>query len=194
MRMVVGLGNPGPEYEETRHNVGFFVLDQMAAGLSVPFERERKWKAEMAKTPEGLFLVKPQTYMNLSGEAVQRLCSFHRISPAELLVVVDDMDLPFGRLRLRREGSAGGHNGLRSIFQHLGTTSVARLKVGVGRPDNSTPGAAHVLGKFREEERSLLEKVGNAAIEAVLDVAALGLEQAMNRHNVRRAVGEEGNA
>lgn len=182
--MVVGLGNPGKQYEETRHNVGWMVLDRLAerAGWS-----GRVKAREAAAVVRGryagldLVLVKPTTYMNLSGVAVRKVLARERAPLAELLVVVDDFALPLGRLRLREQGSAGGHNGLRSIIGELGNQKFARLRVGIGEPSRGA--VDHVLSRFRNDERALLDEVLDAAASAVEDWAREGAARAASRWN-----------
>lgn len=184
-RLIVGLGNPGKKYAETRHNIGFMVLDSLADKAGVHFADEKRWKTQIAK--DGMrYLLKPQTFMNESGVAVAKVAAFYKIEPAEVLVVYDDLDLPLGRLRLRGAGSAGGHNGMRSIISHLGTQSFPRLRIGIGRAEREAVG--HVLGKFRTEERSELEKSVKNAVLAVALIAGQGLSAAMTRFNAPPAV------
>jgi PTH1 family peptidyl-tRNA hydrolase len=180
-RLLVGLGNPGREYTGTRHNIGFMVLDRMAAAAGAQFRAEKKWQAEVAVAGD-VWLCKPQTYMNLSGESVGALARFHKIDPAAVLVVLDDMALPLGRLRFRERGSAGGHNGLQNILDHLGTQDVPRLRIGIGPAD---PGAAtnHVLGRFAVDERPLVEQALDRAVEAIQFAQSQDLPAAMNRFN-----------
>ena len=150
--VVVGLGNPGRQYENTRHNAGFMVLDRLALLAGVPFESKPKWQSHVAKLPgSGILLVKPQCFMNLSGRPVRQIAAFHKWTPEQILVVYDDVALPLGKLRFREKGSAGGHNGIKSMIEHLGGDAFPRLKVGIGgsEPGNMT---GHVLGTFREEE------------------------------------------
>ena len=183
IRLIAGLGNPGGDYAKTRHNVGFLVLDRMAAQAGVRFVREKKWRAEIARVGD-LWLVKPQTFMNASGEAVSAVASFYRIGPGACLVVYDDKDLPFGRLRLRSSGSAGGHNGVKSVIAHLGTEDFPRLRFGIGAPERA--GAAvidHVLGGFSPLESQMLEKRLDRAVEALNYSARHGFPQAMNLFN-----------
>lgn len=183
IRLLVGLGNPGREYAGTRHNVGWMILDRLAASAGARFVLEKKWRAEVARV-QGLWLVKPQTFMNLSGEAVGAVASFYRIAPAECLAVYDDKDLPFGVLRLREDGSAGGHNGMKSLISHLGTASFPRLRFGIGAPRAGGPDTVgHVLGGFNEAERVLLEKRLDRAVEALNYAARLGFPKAMNLFN-----------
>ena len=184
LRLIAGLGNPGKRYAGTRHNIGFLVLDRLAEGLGIAFREEKKWKAEVAKTADGgLWLVKPQTFMNLSGEAVGTLARFLRVEPAAVLAVVDDIDLPWGKLRLREKGSAGGHNGLRSLIQHLGTDAIPRLRVGVGRPDGPADVVGHVLGRFSPEEKAGLASLLDRATVCVSTARRSGLAAAMNEFN-----------
>ncbi len=183
IRLVAGLGNPGREYAGTRHNVGFLVLDRLAARLRANFAREGKWKAEVARAG-GLVLVKPQTYMNLSGEAVGAVARFYQIKPGECLAVYDDKDLPFGQLRLRESGSAGGHNGVKSLIAHLGTQDFPRLRFGIGAARGGGGGlVSHVLGDFSADERAGLEKELDRAVEAIDYALLSGFPQAMNRYN-----------
>lgn len=180
LRLIVGLGNPGREYRETRHNVGFMILDRLAARERADFRTEKSWQAEVARAGD-LFLCKPLTFMNLSGESVRPLCQFYKIEPAEVLVILDDMALPLGKLRLRANGSAGGHNGLQSVIEHLGTPSVPRLRVGIGAAPGEATG--HVLGRFTLEEKAALEQSLDRALEAIECAKEKGLEAAMNTYN-----------
>jgi len=188
-RLLVGLGNPGREYAGTRHNVGFMVLDRLAAAWGAAFRADKKWQAEVAvassQNPCGtgdVWLCKPQTYMNLSGESVGEIARFYKIEPARVFVILDDMALPLGRLRLRERGTAGGHNGLQSILDHLGTQDIPRLRIGIG---SAEPGAAvgHVLGRFAVDERPLVEQSLDRAVEAVRFAQENDLPSAMNRFN-----------
>jgi peptidyl-tRNA hydrolase, PTH1 family len=184
-RLIVGLGNPGKEYRDTRHNVGFMVVDELAARLGVSFTEEKRWHGLLAKFSEG-WLFKPQTYMNESGRAVRAVSQFYKITPAETLIVYDDVDLPLGRLRLRLAGSAGGHNGMRSLIASLGTDAFPRLKLGIAT-DSGRPGGdrlvGHVLGKFSAEEKPLLDSVLGRAADAVTLALKSGIGAAMNLFN-----------
>jgi len=180
-RLIVGLGNPGRKYVETRHNVGFMVIDQMAAEGSLRFAEEKRWKSQISKDSDK-FLLKPQTYMNDSGFAVSKVSSFYKIDADQILIIYDDLDLNFGQLRIRGQGSAGGHNGVRSIISHLGTENFPRLRVGIGRKDGES--SDHVLGKFSIEERSILEKSIKEAVLAVTWISEQGISAAMTRFNV----------
>lgn len=178
IRLVAGLGNPGREYQRTRHNVGFMVLDRLAADAQLPWEYAEKWKAGWAKSD--VFLVKPATYMNRSGEAVAAIANFYKIAAEEILIVLDDFALPLGRLRLRTQGSAGGHNGLESVLEHFGSDAVPRLRVGIGSAASATD---YVLGRFFEEEQPLLDATLRRAADAVKCAIDKGLIAAMNLFN-----------
>lgn len=180
IRLVAGLGNPGREYQRTRHNVGFMVLDRLAADAQLPWEYAEKWKAGWAKSD--VFLVKPATYMNRSGEAVAAIASFYKIASEEILIVLDDFALPLGRLRLRTQGSAGGHNGLESVLEHFGSDAVPRLRVGIGSAP-SVGATDYVLGRFFEEEQPLLDATLRRAADAVKCAIDKGLIAAMNLFN-----------
>ena len=184
--LVVGLGNPGPKYEWTRHNMGFLVVDQLADRLDIPVQR-LKFKALTNTAVLGgrsVLLMKPTTYMNLSGESVGRAARFYKIPPERVLVISDDVALPQGRLRLRRGGSDGGHNGLKSIIQHLGTDQFPRLKVGVGgKPHPDSDMADWVLGKFTGQDRKTMEEAIDRAADAVTVLLQHGMDQAMSSYN-----------
>ena len=180
IRLVAGLGNPGREYQRTRHNVGFMVLDRLAVDAQLPWEFSAKWNAGWAKSD--VTLVKPATFMNRSGEAVAVIANFYKIAAEEVLVVLDDFALPLGRLRLRAQGSSGGHNGLESIFEHFGTEGVPRLRVGIGAAP--VQGATdYVLSRFFEEEQPLLDATIRHAADAVKCAIDKGLIAAMNLFN-----------
>lgn len=191
LQLLVGLGNPGPRYAETRHNVGFMALERMAAAASTSFRSQTRLQglvAEIGHGEERLRLLMPQTYMNESGRSIRAALDWYRFDASQLLVLVDDMDLPLGRLRLRASGSAGGHNGLKSAIQHLGTTEFARLRIGIGAPaDNPAERRArtlsHVLGRFQPEERPVLESVLTEVAAGVGLLRRVGLERAGNRLN-----------
>src|SRR5947209_6825381 len=166
MKAIVGLGNPGSEYVGTRHNVGFDVVDEVARRWGV---RLRPWKsaADLAVVAgRGVVLAEPRTFMNASGEAVSRIAQFHKIDPQDILVVVDEVQLPLGKLRMRRSGSAGGHNGLKSIIQHVGD-QFPRLRIGIGRGDPQWDLADHVLSRFAADEREAVTDAVNRAADAV---------------------------
>jgi len=180
---IIGLGNPGRQYENTRHNAGFMVLDRLALLAGVPFESKPKWQSHVAKLPgSGILLVKPQCFMNLSGRPIRQIAAFHKWTPEQILVVYDDTSLPLGKLRFREKGSAGGHNGIKSLIEHLGDDAFPRLKVGIGasEPGNLT---GHVLGTFREEEREVLENTLARAVAAVQLALSQGLPAAASFYN-----------
>lgn len=186
--MVVGLGNPGREYAGTRHNVGFAVLDRLAGRYDCSFRNRWKFSAGVAEftlNGEKVVLVKPQTYMNRSGAAVAALLRWRKITPAELLVVVDDADLPLGQIRLRASGGSGGHNGLRSIIESLGGgDEFARLRVGIGRHGPVGEDITdHVLGEFSPQERGAAAQAIEQAAEAAECCVKEGLTPAMNQFN-----------
>jgi PTH1 family peptidyl-tRNA hydrolase len=194
VKLIVGLGNPGREYRETRHNAGFMVLDEIAKRHALT------WAQAPAQVPdafvakkfgaEPVLLSKPLTFMNRSGEAVAALTRYYDVDPSDLLVVVDDIDLPFGRLRARGTGSAGTHNGLRSMVEHLGT-QFPRLRVGVGRGDARRDLADHVLAKFEPAEREQLESIITRAADAAEMFAAEGIVKVMNTYNADDAESAE---
>jgi PTH1 family peptidyl-tRNA hydrolase len=184
IRLLAGLGNPGREYEGTRHNIGFAVLDKLAAQLGATFTKEPKWDAQVARVPgSDLTLIKPSTFMNLSGEAVGGYARFYRIPAASVLVVVDDVALPLGALRIRRDGGAGGQKGLSSVLVHFATEQVPRLRVGVGGAAEGKDLSSHVLSRFRPEEQTSVEETLSRAAEAALSAVRNGVEQAMNLYN-----------
>ncbi len=187
MRLIVGLGNPGREYRETRHNVGFRVADEIAKrhGLTLAMAPSQVPDAFIAKKfgAEPFLIGKPLTFMNRSGDAVAALAHYYDIVAADLLVVVDEVALPFGRLRARARGSAGGHNGLKSVIERLGTTEFPRLRLGVGRGDTRRDLADHVLSKFEADEQSALEEFITRAADAAEMFAAEGIEKMMNAYN-----------
>lgn len=184
MHVLVGLGNPGAQYAETRHNVGFLVIDRLAERHQVTVSRQRH-RALFGRgriLGEDCLLVKPQTFMNDSGDAVRRLLMFYRVPPADVLLVCDDLNLDLGVMRLRRGGSDGGHKGVRSVIDYLDTDQIARLRLGIGRP--AGPNAIdYVLSPFARSEREQVQEMRDRAVEAVECVLRDGLETAMNRYN-----------
>ena len=191
LRLVIGLGNPGPKYAGTRHNVGFMALERLAAGAGGGFRNQARLQGLLAEIGSGeqrLRLLMPQTFMNESGRAIRAALDWFGLQPQELLVVVDDMDLPLGKLRLRAGGSAGGHNGLRSTISHLGTQEFPRLRIGIGAPaDNPVERKArtigHVLGRFSPDEQPLLEQVLSEVVAGIGLIQRQGLMRAANRLN-----------
>jgi PTH1 family peptidyl-tRNA hydrolase len=186
LHLIVGLGNPGAEYSKTRHNAGFLLVEKLAANWKCDWTNERKFDARIAKTDRNgkkVLLCEPQTFMNLSGETIGALKDFYQLTLKQILVAVDDADLPFGEIRLRASGSSGGHHGLESIEQHLASREFARLRIGIGRRDGVREITNYVLGKFDPTENKLLEKVldrVSGQIECWLDA---GIEKAMNQFN-----------
>jgi PTH1 family peptidyl-tRNA hydrolase len=184
--LVVGLGNPGAEYARTRHNAGFLVVEELAQRRSASWSFEKKFNARLARVEQAgrkILLAEPQTFMNASGEAVGSLLEFYRVPVERMLVVVDDADLPLGGIRLRPQGSSGGHHGLESIERRIGSREFARLRVGIGRKDGRREITNHVLGRFAPEELVLLEKVLGRAADQAECWAADGLAKAMNQFN-----------
>ncbi|HEY3991256.1 MAG TPA: aminoacyl-tRNA hydrolase [Ktedonobacteraceae bacterium] len=186
MKLVVGLGNPGQQYEHTRHNVGFRVVDRLATKWGWKWS-ERRGKAILASGiigGEKVFLAKPLTFMNLSGEAVGELAHWYKISPADILVVYDELDLPTGKVRMRARGSAAGHNGMRDIIAKLHTSDFPRLRIGIGHPRNShMQGRDHVLSAASGDEGILLASGEERALQAIEMLLAQGLEATMNTIN-----------
>ena len=184
MKLIVGLGNPGREYEHTRHNVGFQVTEELAHRYRVTLKSRASWKARVAKIADigdGVLVAEPTTFMNLSGWAVREIAGFHKLSPSDVLVVVDDADLPLGRLRMRSSGSAGGHNGLKSVIQELGTVEFPRLRVGVGRQAGELKN--HVLGRFSVDEKAQIDAAVKRAADAAELFAKENILATMNRFN-----------
>lgn len=181
IRLLIGLGNPGPEYENTRHNAGFMILDRVAQRLGAKWTRERKFDGWFARS-DGLYLLKPKTFMNLSGRSVAAVCGFYKIPPSDLLAVYDDVALPEGRIRLKPSGSAGGHNGIKSIIASLGSDQFPRLRFGVGAADRHSL-VDHVLGRFDPATAEDLHKSLEKAADAVIFASLRGLEPAMNQFN-----------
>lgn len=191
--LIAGLGNPGREYRETRHNVGFMVVDRLAARLGVSFTRLESRALVTKGNYEGkrVILVKPQTFMNESGSAVGALARYYKAPAANLLVTYDDVDLPFGALRLRPAGGSAGQKGMKSIIERLGTEAFPRLRVGIGRPPGRMDAAAYVLQPFARDEIAELPQVLDRAAEAILVFMAGGIEKAMNQFNAIEAKGGE---
>jgi PTH1 family peptidyl-tRNA hydrolase len=192
VKLVAGLGNPGRQYAGTRHNVGFEVVECLAARHAAAFEaapvdaaRQARWRR--GGSGDDVWLVEPLAFMNLSGEAIGGLARYYRVDPVDLLVICDDVALSLGRLRVRGEGSDGGHNGLKSVAAHLGTSAYPRLRVGVGRGDQRRDLADHVLSRFEVEERDDVARAVERAADAVEVWVASGLEPAMRTYNRREA-------
>lgn len=184
--LIVGLGNPGAEYAKTRHNAGFMLVELLAQRWRTVWNQERKFQARVAKAERngrGVLLCEPQTYMNASGEAVGAVVQFYQLPLANLVVVVDDADLPLGEIRLRPGGGPGGHHGLESIEEHLSARSYARLRIGIGRKDGKREITGHVLGRMSAPELLAMEKVLARAADQLECWLALGLQKAMSQFN-----------
>lgn len=185
MKLIAGLGNPGSAYTYTRHNVGFLTIDQIAEELGVKVDR-LKYKALHARVRVGgeeVLLVKPQTYMNLSGQAIREFVSFYKLPPEDILIIFDDIDIEFASLRFRKSGSAGTHNGMKSVLYELGTDKMNRLKIGVGHKPPAYDLADFVLSKFRTDEKDAIERTILAARDCALTFVREGADRAMNRYN-----------
>ena len=181
IRLVAGLGNPGPDHAGTRHNIGFDVLDFFAQSARVVFERQAKWDAAIARAGDAI-LMKPLTFMNRSGSALAAVAAFYKIGSAEILVVVDDFALPLGRLRIRESGSPGGHNGLESVIMSFGSEDIPRLRLGIGEaPERAS--VDYVLSPFFEEEKPKVKAMIERAAEAIKCAVDNGITSAMNKFN-----------
>lgn len=188
MKLIVGLGNIGKEYEGTRHNIGFMVADELAKRWGITtWKNERSAMCAEYRIPEKVFLIKPTTYMNLSGEAVGAYANFYNIDPEDIAVIQDDLDLPCGKLRIRRKGSAGGHNGIKSIQQHLGTGDFPRFKIGIGHPErNASAVIGHVLHRFGKEEQPLIEEAVKQMADAVELWLKGDMDAVMQEYNTKK--------
>lgn len=185
--LIVGLGNPGPDYMHTRHNVGFDCLDMLASdiGASLDRTRFRGYFGEGRIGTEKVLLLKPSTYMNLSGESVGEAAAFYKVPPENIILIYDDISLEVGRLRIRKKGSPGGHNGIKSVTAHLGTDAFPRVKIGIGGPQRDL--VRHVLGKFQQEERDIVDRTLTAAKDAVIAMVRTGVDSAISEYNGFRA-------
>ena len=189
--LLVGLGNPGSKYNDTRHNIGFMVLEVLAKKNNVSFRKNKKFNSQITEIDNGTKkqrLIMPDTFMNDSGRAVNAAMKWYGLEVGQLLVIVDDMDLPLGKIRIRAEGSSGGHNGLKSIIQHLGTTKFHRLKIGIGAPssistERKKKSVSHVLGSFASSEIPIMKNVINEIIEVLALTEELGWEKITTRIN-----------
>ncbi|MGZ4111036.1 MAG: aminoacyl-tRNA hydrolase [Tumebacillaceae bacterium] len=185
MKLIVGLGNPGKEYELTRHNVGFMAIDELAKSLRIDVTKS-KFKAlygEGMHKGEKIVLLKPLTYMNLSGESLSQAIAWYKPAIEDIVIIYDDMDTEVGKLRLRTKGSAGGHNGIKSLIQHLGTQEFNRVRVGVGRPHPGSDVIRHVLMNFRQEEAPLIKEAVSKMPDVIDCIIDKGFTIAMNRFN-----------
>ena len=186
--LIVGLGNPGPEYEHTRHNAGFWFVDAVAVAYAAPFRKEKKFHGDVARFHahgHDIWLLKPDTFMNLSGQAVQALASFYKIDLQHMLVAHDDLDLPPGTARLKQGGGHGGHNGLRDIISKMGGNGFQRLRLGIGHPGDKNKVTGHVLKKSSTDDHVAIERAIEAAIKVLPDVINGDMQKAMNQlHSV----------
>ncbi|MGK7944755.1 MAG: aminoacyl-tRNA hydrolase [Microcystaceae cyanobacterium] len=186
-QVIVGLGNPEPKYDKTRHNIGFEAVDQLAHKWICNWQNQRRFQGLVSeakgKRGDKLYLLKPLTYMNRSGQSVRAVLDWYKLPPASVLVIYDDMDLPLGRLRLRLSGSAGGHNGVKSIISHLGTQQFPRLRIGIGKSGQNKETISHVLGKFSPQEQDVVSKVLDLTVDAVEMGLREGIEKAMSLYN-----------
>ncbi len=185
--LIIGLGNPEPKYNRTRHNIGFAAVDELAKIWQMPLQENKRFQGLFAEgvAPGGakIRLLKPLTYMNRSGQSVRAVTDWYKIQAQSVLVIYDDLDLPVGRLRIRLSGSAGGHNGMKSIISHLGVKDFPRLRIGIGKSDGKKETINHVLGKFAPQEIPAIEEVLYAAVKAIELSLKEGVEKSMNRYN-----------
>lgn len=193
MYIIAGLGNPTKEYDKTRHNVGFAVIDELAGkyGIDVSERKHRAFCGKGIIEGQKVILVKPQTFMNLSGESLRSVLDYYKIMPEELIVIYDDISLAPGQLRIRRKGSAGGHNGIKNIIAHLGTQEFPRIKVGVGEKPPRMDLKDYVLSHFSKGEQELMEEAFREAARAAVMMMTEGVDKAMNHFNMKKKVEEE---
>jgi peptidyl-tRNA hydrolase, PTH1 family len=190
-RLIVGLGNPGAKFDRTRHNIGFDLVDQLAKRWQISVADQKKFQGLVGEgwvNRQKIVLLKPQTFMNLSGQSVRAVLDWYKLEPTEVLVLYDDLDLPLGKLRMRLSGSAGGHNGMKSIISHLGTNAFPRLRMGIGKSNDET--ISHVLGKFSAAESAIMGEILQLAADAVDLSLEAGVEKAMNKYNNRSIIVE----
>lgn len=188
MKIIVGLGNPGNEYAKTRHNVGFMLIDALAEHLNISLWKD-KFNAQIAEGrigAEKVLLVKPQTYMNNSGEAVGPLMRWYKVNPEDIIVAHDDMDIPAGTIRIRKKGSSGGHNGIKSLISHIGSENFARVRLGIGRPLPGWSVVNHVLAPFPAEDKTAVDGAIKYLIPAIECIITDGIDIAMNKYNPKK--------
>ncbi|TVO64804.1 aminoacyl-tRNA hydrolase [Denitromonas ohlonensis] len=190
-RLIVGLGNPGAEYTETRHNAGFWFCERLADMMGVRFTRESRFHGQVGKGPEGVWLLMPDTFMNRSGQSVGAVARFYRIAPDEILVIHDELDIPPGQARLKFGGGLGGHNGLKDITSHCGTQDFWRLRLGIGHPGDRNAVVSYVLKPPRKEEHEAIDTAMERALSAWPDIARGAFEVATQKINARPARGKE---
>jgi PTH1 family peptidyl-tRNA hydrolase len=185
VKVIVGLGNPGKKYEDTRHNVGFMTIDKISKKWGIPVT-QNKFRALVGEGRidfERVLLVKPQTYMNLSGESVAEVLHFYKLTADDILVIYDDLDLPVGKLRLREKGSAGGHNGIKSLIQHLGTQEFKRIKIGIDRPEPGRSVSDYVIGSFPSSDKPAIDEAVDIAAQACAMWMKDSFSNVMNKFN-----------
>ena len=185
MYLIVGLGNPEPEYSRTRHNMGFDTINKLASKYKIEMTRE-KFEGIYGNgiiNNEKVILLKPQTYMNLSGKSIKQFINFYKISIENLLVIYDDMDIDIGKIKVRKQGSAGSHNGMKSIVNELQTTKFSRIRIGIGKPQNDYEKINYVIGKIEDKEYNQLEKGIDIAVEALGEFINNGIDNTMNKYN-----------
>jgi peptidyl-tRNA hydrolase, PTH1 family len=185
MHLIIGLGNPGKEYENTRHNMGYKAIDELSKDLNIGFSKDIH-KAQVGVgewSGNKLILAKPQTFMNLSGESVGELARWHKIPASNIIIIYDDMDIPLGEVRIRASGADGGHNGMKSIISHLGTKDFPRIRIGIGRPDAGKDPSEYVLSRFTKQEAGIGEMSAMSAKDAAKMIITDGIDAAMNRYN-----------
>lgn len=185
MKCIIGLGNPGKKYENTRHNIGFMAIDALSETMGIDLSQQ-KFKSHYGAgyvNGEKVMLVKPQTFMNLSGEGVRPLIDYYKIDIEDILVLYDDLDLPVGHLRLRQKGSGGGHNGMKSLSQHLGTQNFKRIRIGIDRPSQDTPVVKYVLSKFPKSDAVILDKVIKTTVDACNAFITKNFQDVMTQYN-----------
>ena len=185
MKIIVGLGNPGKEYENTRHNLGYKVIDKLSEKLKISLNRERLegLSGNGKYNDEKIMLVKPLTYMNLSGNCVSKILKYYKLTEKELIVIYDDIDIPVGKIRIKPNGSPGTHNGMKDITQKLGTKEFTRVRVGSGKPAENMDLAEYVLSNFKKDEQKEIEKAINNAQEAVIEILENGVNKSMSKFN-----------
>jgi len=185
MYLIVGLGNPEEEYSKTRHNMGFNTINKISQQYNIEV-KQNKFQALYGSgmiEKEKVILLKPQTYMNLSGESIKEVVNFYNIEPKEIIVIYDDIDIEKGKIKLRKKGGAGSHNGMKSVVEELNTTDFARIRVGIGQPEFKSDMINYVIGKVPEDEQKILKEGTHKAAEAVEEILKNGIDIAMNKFN-----------
>lgn len=193
MYIIAGLGNPGKKYENTRHNIGFITIDSLASKHNITVDK-LKFKALVGEgriSGQKVILVKPQTYMNLSGESIQEVMNFYKVDPENLIIIYDDIDLDLGTLRIRKSGSAGTHNGMRSVVQHINSTAFPRIRIGMGGPKGDI--VDFVIGGMSKAESEVLKETVDKAAEAIDCIIESGIDMSMNRYNTKKKTKKEKN-